>query len=571
MKYSGIIAHWSHEARTDHYLPCYTTNSVFLGLTPGVTGLSYAKAHEASTHIVLDGYLQNRRELIEKWHLSKESDSAAIALSGYLAEGEEFLTCLKGPFSLVIFEQKSAKFVLARDALGQRPLFFFAKDSELIIASCIAQIHKLKTESLSINYGYLAENILDSTQSPEQTCWNEIHRLPPATFAVWTNNSIRKTRYWTPNTSIASDLSFDDAAAWFADTLGSVVASSPYPEKETAVSFSGGLDSSAIAASASKTVAPTLISMLFEDGPASEANYIESVQKQLSLPISFVYPKIPQKSWMRDQVALSYDLPTDPNGWLTGQIRAFAKAHGFSLIYSGYGGDEILTGKIFQKPSIVNQALLWTKSSLESIPAWQSVLEFSKRKFSKLRWYPLWCNPAFFKDTGIEERFRQNQIGLEGASAYQEYVWQLISGPHNAQLRDREQRESMADDVVQQYPFFAQQIVEFALQLPVSFFTDGNRQKLLLRRAFSNQLPKMLLERDTKAEFSHVSIECLNVHLETTPSLSELSNLGWFDIPSLKKQFSLLKAPSAAASQERTCSYNQLWKILAIEEFLSKH
>ena len=89
--------------------------------------------------IVFDGRLDNRAEILDGLKPPLENASrlsdAALLLYAYERWGRECFERLIGEYALVIFDEWRGELICARDALGDRSLFYSIHDSRIIIAS----------------------------------------------------------------------------------------------------------------------------------------------------------------------------------------------------------------------------------------------------------------------------------------------------------------------------------------------------------------------------------------------------------------------------------------------------
>ncbi len=117
--------------------------------------------------IVYNGEIYNTKELRQELssygiHWNTHSDTEVI-LKGFLAIGEQFFRRLNGIFAFAIYMENSGELILARDALGVKPLFYQIADNTLVFAS----------EPKAI-FAYGIQPTAD------KDCWNEIFSLGPA-------------------------------------------------------------------------------------------------------------------------------------------------------------------------------------------------------------------------------------------------------------------------------------------------------------------------------------------------------------------------------------------------------
>src|SRR5688572_19883970 len=86
-----------------------------------------ARQGDSGTMLVLDGRLDNREELLRALALSphRAISDAACVLAAYETWGDGFGAHLNGDFAVAIFDSDAQRLVLARDAIGIRPLYYF--------------------------------------------------------------------------------------------------------------------------------------------------------------------------------------------------------------------------------------------------------------------------------------------------------------------------------------------------------------------------------------------------------------------------------------------------------------
>src|SRR5579862_5683470 len=94
--------------------------------------------------LVFDGRLDNRTELIAALprdaRVSIDSPDSILALAAYQAFGSGFPSRLNGDFALGLFDARQRRLLLARDAIGVRPLYFHSSPRLFLFASEIKAI-----------------------------------------------------------------------------------------------------------------------------------------------------------------------------------------------------------------------------------------------------------------------------------------------------------------------------------------------------------------------------------------------------------------------------------------------
>ena len=161
--------------------------------------------HENKFVIVFNGEIYNfdslRNEILQSGgrFLTSHSDTEAI-LEGYKTWGTEVLNKLEGQFSFVIFDKVNKTLFLARDRVGQKPLFYKITNERIVISSTLEPIIKL-SESFEVDlesvYTFLQVGVIPAPK----TIFKNINKLKNGefiTFDVQSNHILDKRIYWSP-------------------------------------------------------------------------------------------------------------------------------------------------------------------------------------------------------------------------------------------------------------------------------------------------------------------------------------------------------------------------------------
>jgi len=159
---------------------------------------------------------------------------------------------------MAVWDRREATLVLARDRVGVKPLYYFAKDGEFAFSSelkallCHPKVErKLSLRALS---NYLAYEYVPTPNSIIEG----IHKLPAASFLVLKQGNIRIQAYHqfhfsTLRTGSRSEASLvEELRALMTEAVRRRLGGSSVP----GIFLSGGIDSSAMVAFASRLVDP---------------------------------------------------------------------------------------------------------------------------------------------------------------------------------------------------------------------------------------------------------------------------------------------------------------------------
>lgn len=196
-----------------------------------------------------------REELISKGinFYTSHSDSEVV-LNALMFWGKNALNKFLGQFSIVFIDLKNKKILLARDRLGQKPLYFFQSEKKIIFSSTLTTVLKLLKENERIIDKQHLITYLDLGMIPSpNTPLKNLYKIRPGTYIEFDfQNVICKTKeekYWDVR-------SFIDSKDLDLNLLNKLIAESIYCRKIADVpiaSFlSGGIDSSYIAHELSK-------------------------------------------------------------------------------------------------------------------------------------------------------------------------------------------------------------------------------------------------------------------------------------------------------------------------------
>ena len=81
------------------------------------------------------GYRSTRQELIEAGHQFKTESDSEILLHLYEDMGEAALKRLNGMFALALWDRRRGKLILARDRMGQKPLYYTQVGQRVLFGS----------------------------------------------------------------------------------------------------------------------------------------------------------------------------------------------------------------------------------------------------------------------------------------------------------------------------------------------------------------------------------------------------------------------------------------------------
>lgn len=251
--------HWTPDHSAVYVNQGFGVNSVQRFITAECdNALLPNKDSDTGCVVIGDVFLSNRNDLLKQLGSPKNGNlpDAVLALNAYLKWGSTFLSYLKGRFSLVIWDPRTQNAVLATDPFAKTNLFY-AKHDNTIIFSNFFSLYKQIGMELTINTSLFYDASLDNF-SPKETSYNEVAKLPHASFIRVSQATLTNQTYSTLRSPIKLSFKWQKRSTYFKQfrqlfkQATAACTRSPYP---ILAHISGGLDSSSVASMAAKLLA----------------------------------------------------------------------------------------------------------------------------------------------------------------------------------------------------------------------------------------------------------------------------------------------------------------------------
>jgi asparagine synthase (glutamine-hydrolysing) len=481
--------------------------------------------------LVADLRLDNRDELCASLGINS-ARSAAPADSQLLLWalerwGEDALERLVGDFAFAFYDSSKRQLLLARDALGQRPLFWRRGRGFAAFASMPKGLHALPEIERRPDVKAVARFTAGLPQEGSRSWFEGIERIEPGHAVVVTSREARRRRYWVPRRKELKLGSFDEYVEAYRSELDRAVACRLRGSDGLAAAhLSGGWDSSAVAATAARLTRPeggrivALTSVprrgagargpanrFFDEGP------LAAETAALHPNIDHVLVASPDRSPVQDLDTYA-DLFERPlynlcnHVWLS-EIRAAAATSGARILLSGEIGNwtisaapnallaDFLRERRWRDWAGAAATLLRSgRGRLRGVAvssfgpwlprfAWRKLLQFGPESKSGLM-TPLnrsWTDIVREQEERNLELARPRNHFEHTAAALGEMDWgELRKGILGGWGIDK--RDPTADV----------RIIEFCLSLPLEMLLDRGSRRPLARASLSDRLPPRVLD-----------------------------------------------------------------------------
>lgn len=481
--------------------------------------------------LVADVRLDNREELCASLGINSSS-SASLADSELLFRAlerweEGALDRLVGDFAFAFYDADKRQLLLARDPLGQRPLFWHRGRNFAAFASMPKGLHALPGIERRPDVKTVARFTAGLAQEGPSSWFEGIERVEPGHAVLVTSRDSRRRRYWLPRRKPLKLRTFDEyVEAYRAELDRAVGCRLRGAGGLAAAHLSGGWDSSAVAATAARLIEPgggrivALTSVPRKGaGTTGPANRFHD-EGPFAAATAALYPNIdhvlianPERSPVRNLDAQA-DLFERPlynlcnHVWLS-EIRAAAAARGARVLLSGEIGnwtisaapnallaDYLREGRWLDWAGAAATILRSGRGRLRGVAvnsfgpwlprfAWRRLHSFSpeSKNGPMMPLNPSWTDLVREREERNLELARPRDNFEHTAAALGEMDWgELRKGILGGWGIDK--RDPTADV----------RLIEFCLSLPLEMLLDGDARRPLARAALSDRLPPRVLD-----------------------------------------------------------------------------
>lgn len=501
---------------------------------------------EIYNHLELRSELQ-RAQRAPAWrgHSDTETLLAGIAAWGL----EETLKRSSGMFALALWDRETNVLQLARDRMGEKPLYYGYAKRALVFASELKALRAYPGMRLDIDRESLALYMQFGAVPAPRSIYIGVHKLEPGTLLTVSADTVQsphKARYWSmPDVARTSMMQpFGDpseAVDELERLLRSAVRSQCFADVPVGAFLSGGVDSSAIVALLQQEAGRPVqtFTVGFSEGEFDEAPFAQAVANHLGTDHHELQVSARDACALIPQLPQVYDEPFADSSQIPTWFVCRAARSRVTVALSGDAGDELFGGynrylwgrrlwnNVKHLPAPLRRAIAHAAVSVPE-SAWNRMAQWMRPR-SRLQHLG-----------GKVHRIAHQLSGINGSEdIYRMAVSQWpaahnpVLGTHDARLAsfpnleiakgiaDPEQRMMLwdaigylPDDILTKVdraamhqsletrvPFLDHRVVEFAWRLPVDMKIRDGQGKWALRQVLYRHVPRQLIERP-KAGFA---------------------------------------------------------------------
>lgn len=514
-------------------------------------------------------YRELKAELQGKGVQFKGRTDTEVLLEAVARQGHEALSRLDGMFAFAVFDKTTGKILLARDAFGEKPLYYATLAGGAVAFASELQALELApgfdptvsvdamAEVLSFQYIGAPRSIYQSVRKLEPGCWMEIDA----------DGKIETGRFFKfePRGVSVGSRTMSDLADELEDILVRSLERRLIADVPLGAFLSGGVDSSVVCALVRRKLQVPLktFSTGFSDAPESEHLVARAFAEHLETE-HYENLVSPDVSGFLDRIGGLLDEPNGDSSCLpTFLLSQFVRQH-VTVAVSGDGGDEMFGG----------------------YGRYFATLEDRDRHRASGELGPFHPGSIYYGNRILvgQEAFIQDLFGFvpDGYAAHlarvrEELDVSLASGLlEGMRLQDVENylpgavlpkvdRMSMRNSLEVRTPFLNTELARFAQRLPESVLVQEGRGKLVLRELAYRYLPRDLIDLPKKG-FGLPMSDWARASLIDVAQKLLLSDEG-----RLASAFGRSNLDRYVRHQTRNFSAYQLWGVVMLEHWLRKH
>lgn len=454
--------------------------------------------------IIYNGELYNtedlRKELLKENFSFEGHSDTEVLLYSYIKWGIEGIKKFNGIFAFAIYDVKENKVILARDAMGVKPLFYSIKNNCFIFGSEIKTLLKHPYVTSNVDKDGLTELFaLGPAGTPGKSVYKDVEEVIPGQYIIIKEDSIVKNMYYK---LIAKEFeeTEEEAIDKVRELLLDAITRQLVSDVPVCTFLSGGLDSSAISAIAAlkykkENKILATYSLEYEDNekyfksslfqPTSDKYYAELMAKFIGSNHKNIIINHKELVNYLDEAMVAKDLPGMADVDSSLYLLCKEVKEDFVVALSGECADELFAGyPWFTNKEMINATTFpWSRHIKER-------KDILNDKYKNLRIEEAASSaynntlkemPRLFGESKEDERMRE--------MFYLNLKWFMQN------LLNRKDRMSMANSLEVRVPFADYNLVEYAFNIPNNIKLLNGREKGLLRKSLEGILPEEIIYR----------------------------------------------------------------------------
>jgi len=488
---------------------------------------------DGSVWAILNGeiynYVELREALLRRGHrFTTESDTEVI-VHAWEDFGEACVEHFNGMFALALWDARSQVLLLARDRMGEKPLYYAELGDCLVFGSELRALLAHPCVARELDFTGFASYMRNGYVVDPHTIVRGVQKLPPGHLLTVSGTKTRLMRYWDIAFPRAERRDESEWAELAWDGLCAAVRRRLVADVPLGVFLSGGLDSSSIVA-ATASVAPArklaTFSMGFTEATYDETPFAREVARHFGTEHhEFVFTAANAAALLAT-LGHAQDEPLADPAFLPTLELARQTRQSATVLLDGDGGDELFCGYptslavartplLYRLPGGVFDAAARIVGCLPRSTRYGS-LDFLLGHLFRAAAHPPDVRTQILMGgfTPAEQHellSDEARVACDAIDAYSDVAGVLADAPahdeldrliyHHAKLYlagrtlVKMDRATMAFGLEARAPYLDHEFVELACSIPSALKLKGWTTKYLLKRMMAGRLPASIVHR----------------------------------------------------------------------------
>lgn len=584
----------------------YTNGPIGLGMRR-LSIIDVAGGHQPITNedetiwTVFNGEIYNYREiragLEKRGHRFRTNSDTEVLVHLYEEQGPHLFNSLRGMFGAAIWDLKKQRLVLARDRIGEKPLYVRREPGRLLFASELKSILEVGDVPRRMNHQALEQYLALGYVPAPLTLLEGIEKLLPGHYMIVEKGRVEVQEYWDVPFGKTEKHSEAEWIEELQSKLLETIKAQLVSDVPLGAFLSGGVDSSTIVAAMSQaTGRPVKTYAIGYEGEHSYYNelpYAKAVAQAFATDHHEIIVK-PQVAELLPKLIWHLDEPIADSACLTTYLVSKMARESVTVILSGVGGDELFggyrryLGSSVRKwygllPGPIRRSLL--PALFRHIPqdrnsAWKDYARYAAafvktaemNPADRYMSYVTLLSPAvqrdlLLKSTHADDSFLANDTlrkyfaKCSDPDSLNQIIYVDLKTALPDDLLALTDRMSMAASLECRAPLVDYQLIELASKIPSSLKVRGMKLKYLLKKAVAPWLPKEILERKKRGFGAPVGAwlrKDLQPLIGDLLSENQVRRRGLFQWPVVKRLLDLHQ-------EERSDYTDQIFALVALE------
>lgn len=535
-----------------------------------------------------------RAELEAEGHAFHSETDSEVVLRAYEQWGADCFDRFNGMFAIAVWDGRERRMVLARDAAGQKPLYYAYRPGRwLLFASTLAPLICYAGNELEVDDAVVKDYVRFGFPPDGRAMLKDVHSVPPGSFTIFERGGEPRNHRYFDLTAFAEATptrqgSEEDHLNAFRDTMREAVRSRLVADVPLGAFLSGGLDSSLVVAlmAEAEPDAVQTYTIGFDQTEFDESEHAARIASHLGVQNTVRVLRGPDVLAQLPNLVRYFDEPmADYSVLPTLAVSKLAREH-VTVALTGDGADEELGGyKYYLAQRAIEPYMKVIPEALRAAMAKAARL-VPNAGARRIMARSAASDPALFFGLGGFYRGATaeavNRLLCEENEAPKRVAESLRAHPLQSSVEagmlydtthtlphawlHKVDRASMAVGLEARSPFLDRRVIELAFTLPLEMRIHGRHKKYLVRRLLREYLPAELVERPKQgftAPVAHWLRNDLREELQNRLSAEMIVKRGLFD----PKRVDILVQEHLRGTRDHA---QLLWALLVLEWWIAQ-